>query len=139
MFARIAKRTGVQLPSPPAFAFGATRKSEGCHAGAKRRRAILNFLSAFQKTTAWQASQMQRFFYVYVLVSEDNETIHYTGITQDVQARLIRHNQGLCAPTAKYRPWRIQTAIAFDSEIKARAFERYLKTGSGREFARRHF
>jgi putative endonuclease len=82
---------------------------------------------------------MQRFFYVYVLVSEDNETIHYTGITQDVQARLIRHNQGLRAPTAKYRPWRIQTAIAFGSEIKARAFERYLKTGSGREFARRHF
>ena len=82
---------------------------------------------------------MQRFFYVNVLVSEDNETIHYTGITQDVQARLIRRNQRLCAPTAKYRPWRIQTAIAFDSEIKARAFERYLKTGSGREFARRHF
>ena len=26
---------------------------------------------------------MQRFFYVYVLVSEDNETIHYTGITQE--------------------------------------------------------
>ena len=31
-----------------------------------------------------------------------------------------------------------ETAIAFTSEIKARAFEKYLKTGSGREFARRH-
>jgi predicted GIY-YIG superfamily endonuclease len=81
---------------------------------------------------------MQRFFYVYVLVSEANETIHYTGITRHLQARLIKHNQGRCTP-AKHCPWRIQTAIAFDSEAKARAFEKYLKTGSGREFARRHF
>jgi putative endonuclease len=114
-------------------------KSEGCYAGAKRRRAVLNFLSALQKTTAWKARKMQRSFYVYVLVSENNETIHYTGITQDFQARLIKHNQGLCTPTTKHRPWRIQTAIACDSEAKARAFEKYLKTGSGREFARRYF
>ena|ERR1700726_2704698 len=39
MFASKATRTGVQLPSPPAFAFGAQRKSEGCHAVVKRRRA----------------------------------------------------------------------------------------------------
>jgi len=100
---------------------------------------VLNFHSMLQKTTAWQASKMQRFFYVYVLVSENNKTIHYTGITQDLQARLIKHNQGLCAPTTKHRPWRIQTVMAFDSKAKARAFEKYLKTGSGREFARRHF
>jgi len=82
---------------------------------------------------------MQRFFYVYVLVSEADETIHYTGTTQDLQARLTEHNQGLCAHTSKHRPWRIQTAIAFGSEVKARAFEKYLKTGSGREFAQRDF
>lgn len=82
---------------------------------------------------------MQRFFYVYVLVSEENEAIHYTGITRHLQARLIKHNQGRSIPTAKHRPWRIQTAIAFESEAKAHAFEKYLKTGSGREFARRHF
>jgi len=63
--------------------------------------------------------QMQRFFYVYVLVSEADETIHYTGTTQDLQARLTKHNQGLCAHTSKHRPWRIQTAIAFGSEVKA--------------------
>jgi hypothetical protein len=39
-------RTGVQLPSPPAFAFEAERKSEGCHAGVKRRRAIELYLRA---------------------------------------------------------------------------------------------
>ena len=40
---------------------------------------------------------MRRFFYVYVLVSEADETIHYTGTTQNLQARLTKHNQGLCA------------------------------------------
>jgi predicted GIY-YIG superfamily endonuclease len=83
--------------------------------------------------------QMQRFFYVYVLVSEADEAIHYTGTTQELQARLTKHNRGSCAHTSKHRPRRIQTAIAFDSEAKARAFEKYVKTGSGGEFARRHF
>jgi predicted GIY-YIG superfamily endonuclease len=65
--------------------------------------------------------------------------MHYSGITRKLNARLSEHNQGKCPHTSKYRPWKIETAIAFRSEDKARRFERYLKTGSGREFARRHF
>jgi putative endonuclease len=79
------------------------------------------------------------FHYVYILVSAVDETIHYTGITTDLTARLKEHNQGNCIPTRKYRPWRIETSVAFRSESKACAFERYLKSGSGLEFARRHF
>jgi len=82
---------------------------------------------------------MQQFFYVYILASETDEIIHYTGVTRDLNARLAKHNQGLCMHTSGSRPWRIETAIAFKSGSKARAFERYLKSGSGREFARRHF
>lgn len=82
---------------------------------------------------------MKNFFYVYILVSQANETIHYTGVTRDLEERFLEHNQGACAHTSKYRPWRVETAIAFQSEAKAREFEKYLKTGSGREFARRHF
>jgi len=82
---------------------------------------------------------MDAFFYVYILVSEANDTFHYTGITQNLQQRLLEHNRGKCPNSSAYRPWRIETAIAFKSERKARAFEKYLKSGSGREFARRHF
>jgi predicted GIY-YIG superfamily endonuclease len=82
---------------------------------------------------------MQRFFYVYILVSVSAPDHHYTGMTEDLTAPLDDHNRGHCAHTAKFRPWRIETAIAFTSEEKARAFEKYLKSGSGREFARRHF
>lgn len=44
--------------------------------------------------------------------------------------------QANVAHTAKFRPWRIETAISFRSESKAMAFEKYLKSGSDREFAR---
>jgi len=110
----------------------------------------LRFWSAAQRAKAatpgqsvggllWQASKCNASsMFMFSLVRPD-ETIHYTGTTQDLQARLTKHNQGLCAHTSKHRPWRIQTAIAFGSEVKARAFEKYLKTGSGREFAQRHF
>ena len=82
---------------------------------------------------------MKEFVYVYILVSQEDETIHYTGLTRDLEQRLIEHNRGNCPHTSQHRPWRIETAVAFKSESKARAFEKYLKSGSGREFARRHF
>lgn len=82
---------------------------------------------------------MKNFFYVYVLISKKDETLHYAGITQNLEARLRKHNAGLCPHTSKHKPWKIETAVAFRSLTKARAFESYLKSGSGREFARRHF
>jgi predicted GIY-YIG superfamily endonuclease len=38
--------------------------------------------------------QMKKFFYVYILVSEANETIRYTGVTRDLEERLLTHNRG---------------------------------------------
>jgi len=77
--------------------------------------------------------------YVYQLVSEDCPDRHYVGLTDDVKDRLRRHNAGEVAHTAKYRPWRIQVAIAFTNRNKASDFEQYLKSHSGRAFAKRHF
>jgi predicted GIY-YIG superfamily endonuclease len=82
---------------------------------------------------------MHGFVYVYVLVSERTPGHHYTGMTDDLGARLRVHNTGGCPHTSKARPWRLETAVAFRNREKAAAFERYLKSGSGREFARRHF
>ncbi len=82
---------------------------------------------------------MPAFKYVYVLVSARDPRRHYTGVTDDLQDRLRHHNSGAVPHTAKYRPWHVETCVAFRDAPKALAFERYLKTGSGREFARRHF
>lgn len=48
---------------------------------------------------------------------------------------MTKHNAGEVSHTAKYRPWRIKPAIAFTDESKSFAFEKYLKTASGRAFA----
>ena len=78
-------------------------------------------------------------YYVYILVSEVDSVRHYTGCTTDLSERLKKHNEGGVTHTRKGRPWRIETVIRFASKEKAVAFEAYLKSGSGREFARRHF
>ena len=82
---------------------------------------------------------MKNFHYVYILVSESDESRHYTGITDKIDARLKAHNEGKVPHTSKYRPWKIETAIAFRSPEKAVEFERYLKSHSGRAFASKHF
>ncbi|MFN2447903.1 MAG: GIY-YIG nuclease family protein [Vicinamibacterales bacterium] len=64
---------------------------------------------------------------------------YYVGLTSDVQARLVAHNSGHCRHTAARRPWQLHVVLAFDNEDRAIGFERYLKSGSGRAFAKRHF
>jgi predicted GIY-YIG superfamily endonuclease len=81
---------------------------------------------------------MDGFHYVYILSSLDEPSRHYTGLTDDLQSRLRAHNAGQVPHTAKYRPWRIETAIAFQTREKAAAFEKYLKSHSGRAFASKH-
>jgi predicted GIY-YIG superfamily endonuclease len=73
--------------------------------------------------------------FVYILESLTGEHF-YTGLTDDVDARLSKHNAGAVTHTAKYRPWKIKTYVAFTDEARAIAFEKYLKSGSGRAFAK---
>ena len=75
--------------------------------------------------------------YVYILQSEVEPGHFYVGITDDLQARLSKHNAGDVSHTSKYRPWRIKTYIAFTVEKNAFEFEKYLKSASGRAFAKK--
>ena len=81
----------------------------------------------------------QKFYYVYILTDVATESHHYTGCTEDLSTRLAKHNAGEVPHTSKFKPWRIETAIAFTSREKAYTFEAYLKTHCGRAFAGRHF
>ncbi|MBV9420027.1 MAG: GIY-YIG nuclease family protein [Alphaproteobacteria bacterium] len=73
--------------------------------------------------------------YVYILQSVDEPEHFYTGSTNDLKDRLRRHNAGEITHTNKFRPWRINTYMAFSDADRAIAFERYLKSPSGRAFA----
>lgn len=77
--------------------------------------------------------------FVYVLRTVDGSPRYYTGITSDIVLRLEWHNDGRCTHTARHRPWRAHVVIEFSDEAHAVRFERYLKSGSGRAFAKRHF
>ena len=77
--------------------------------------------------------------FVYVLRSDADARRHYTGITSDVVARLEWHNHGPCGCTTHHRPWSLVVSMEFRAETAARRFERYLKSGSGRAFTKRHF
>ena len=77
--------------------------------------------------------------YVYLIESSLRREIHYVGFASDLRKRLADHNAGRSTHTAKFKPWRLVTYFGFTDEPSARAFEKYLKSGSGRTFLKRHF
>jgi putative endonuclease len=79
------------------------------------------------------------YYYVYILQSIKYSENYYTGFTTNLKERLAKHNNGKVPHTSKFKPWKIKTTIAFTEKEKALAFEKYLKSHSGRAFATKHF
>ena len=136
-------------PGKPSAKTGAEigdSQSEACHGGLSRRsRTKPEELRSNPKPGGtdnllkMEKIGMTKFYYVYLLVDVATESHRYTGVTEDLTARLAKHNAGEVPYTSKFKPWKIETAIAFSSKEKAYAFEAYLKTHSGRSFSNRHF
>ncbi|HYY13687.1 MAG TPA: GIY-YIG nuclease family protein [Chthoniobacterales bacterium] len=78
-------------------------------------------------------------YYVYLLRSEHHPKEQYIGLAANLRERLRDHNIGNSSYTSKFRPWLLVAYFAFANKERAAAFERYLKSGSGRAFAKRHF
>jgi putative endonuclease len=77
--------------------------------------------------------------FVYVLRSTVHRDRYYCGITSNLDTRLETHNSGGSRQTREDRPWELVVSLRFANPDSALAFERYLKSGSGRAFAKRHF
>ncbi len=77
---------------------------------------------------------MDEEFVVYVLFSSRFKKT-YVGFTSNLIERFKSHNylssKGF---TAKYRPWQVVFVKAFKSKTEAMKYEKYLKTGVGRDF-----
>lgn len=76
-----------------------------------------------------------RLNFVYLIRSISFPDQRYIGVTSNLEARIAEHNAGKSAHTAKFRPWRMVTYVAFSSRQQAETFEKYLKSGSGHAFA----
>jgi predicted GIY-YIG superfamily endonuclease len=95
----------------------------------------LNLLLRRVPSYGWQAIM----FYTYILQSLTEPRQRYVGHTADLRTRVAEHNAAKCSHTSKFLPWKVKVCIAFETIEQAQHFERYLKSGSGRAFANRHF
>ncbi len=76
-------------------------------------------------------------YYVYLLRSELNPEKTYVGFTLDLKKRFKAHNAGQSVHASNFKPWKLETYLAFASEERAREFEYYLKSHSGKAFAKK--
>ena len=86
-----------------------------------------------------QTGESSTLKYVYLIQSIPYPDQRYVGITSDIEKRISAHNAGQSPHTSKFKPWKPVSYLAFSNTEKAMEFEKYLKTGSGRAFANRHF
>lgn len=77
-------------------------------------------------------------YYVYLLRSIPYPDQTYIGFSENLKARLNAHNWGQSPHTAKFKPWKMVTYMAFEERGKALDFEKYLKSNSGKAFANKH-
>jgi len=75
-------------------------------------------------------------YYVYILLCSDDKL--YTGCTDDLKARLTRHQKGNVPATKTRLPVKLISYFAFKNKYDAFNFEKYLKSGSGRAFLKKH-
>ena len=81
----------------------------------------------------------KKMYYTYILKSIPHPSQIYIGFTANLKQRLIDHNSGKSPHTNKFKPWNLDFYCAFNNEEKAINFEKYLKSGSGRSFVKKHF
>ena len=73
--------------------------------------------------------------FVYILKCSDGT--YYTGHTNNLDNRIRRHNKGENTYTKLRLPVELITYLAFSDKYKAFAFEKYLKSGSGKAFSQK--
>ena len=74
-------------------------------------------------------------YYIYSLKCKDG---YYIGCTDNLTSRLERHQKGYVPATVNRLPIRLDFYFAIRDKYKAFEFEKYLKSGSGRAFIKRH-
>jgi predicted GIY-YIG superfamily endonuclease len=88
---------------------------------------------ARRATTDWSS----HVWYVYIIRSIGSPEQEYIGATSDLKQRITDHNAGRSAHTAKFKPWKLVWYCAFPDKYRALEFEKYLKSHSGRAFAKK--
>lgn len=76
-------------------------------------------------------------WYVYIIKSTSSPDQEYIGATANLKQRIADHNAGKSAHTSKFVPWNLVCYIAVQDKYRALELEKYLKSHSGRAFAKK--
>lgn len=74
--------------------------------------------------------------YVYILKCSNGQP--YTDCTDNLKERIERHQNGYVPATKPLLPIKLISYFAFSNKYTAFNFEKYLKSGSGRAFLKKH-
>ncbi len=139
----VSKGTVGSNPTPSAFARHSSDRSDGGHSilyGNVLSKNSTGGLRRTQSASVIYTNQKQgglSMYYVYILNCADSK--QYTGCTLNLKERIERHQKGQVPATVKRLPVQLATYIAFKDKYTAFNFEKYLKSGSGRAFIKKHF
>ena len=123
---------GVRIPLSPPSPAEVPEPARG------RRRAVnccKTWPPMHTRASADTSAKVSKYWYVYILSCANGST--YTGCTSDLNERIRRHQKGHIHSTRRQLPVRLVCCIAFPDRVKAFAFEKYLKSGSGRAFMKK--
>ena len=82
--------------------------------------------------------KMKQEYFVYILRSVSHPEKTYVGFTERLDERMREHNNGSQIYSRRYAPWKRVTYVVFSERKLALAFEKYLKTPSGKAFIKKH-
>ena len=88
------------------------------------------------KSAKRRAKMSKIMYYIYSLKCKDG---YYIGCTDDLKSRVKRHQKGSVPATANRLPAELDFYFAVEDKYRAFEFEKYLKSGSGRAFIKKHF
>jgi putative endonuclease len=78
-------------------------------------------------------SVLRRMHFVYILQNEKDASF-YVGRTQDVDERLVRHNEGRERYTKLHCPWKVVHLKSYESRLEAVRREREIKKKKSRKY-----
>ena len=81
-----------------------------------------------------QATRVAFFMYcVYILYSTKCDR-YYIGYCENIQSRLVRHNQGTVAATKNCKPYVLKMSKIFNTQLEARREELRIKRMKSRKY-----
>ena len=134
-FAAGALGNGGEFP-PPTSNIQPPRKGRGGETGKRSGLKIRRPARDLWVRAPPPAPATQVMFFVYVLRSRKDGAL-YIGLTGDLDRRIKEHNSGKERTTRHRRPFDLVHSEGYATRTEARAREKFLKTGYGREQLKR--